>query len=107
MTLDSFRPKRDAHQAVDDVSRTLAQGYTQVLDADLTAYFDSIPHDRLLVAVARRVTDRHILRLCTRWLRAPVVVERGDGKRELSRVIQFSPGMVIENSPAVARLVVR
>jgi RNA-directed DNA polymerase len=78
-----FRPKRDAHQAVGDVSRTLAQGYTQVLDADLTAYFDSIPHDRLLAAVARRVTDRHILRLLTRWLRAPVVVERDDGKREL------------------------
>jgi RNA-directed DNA polymerase len=36
-----FRPKRDAHQAVDDVSRALAQGYTQVLDADLTAYLDT------------------------------------------------------------------
>jgi RNA-directed DNA polymerase len=77
-----FRPKRDAHQAVEDVSRTLTQGYTQVLDADLTAYFDSIPHDRLLAAVARRVADRHILRLLTAWLRAPVVVERVDGKRE-------------------------
>jgi group II intron reverse transcriptase/maturase len=77
-----FRPKKDAHQAVDDVSRALAQGYTQVLDADLSAYFDSIPHDRLLAAGARRVADRHILRLLTRWLRAPVVAEREDGKRE-------------------------
>jgi group II intron reverse transcriptase/maturase len=77
-----FRPKRDARQAVDDVSRALTQGYTQVLDADLTAYFDSIPHDRLLAAVARRIADRQIMRLLTRWLRASVVVERDDGKRE-------------------------
>ena len=77
-----FRPKKDAHQAVEAISRALAQGYTQVLDADLTAYFDSIPHAQLLAAVARRVADRHILRLLTQWLRAPVVVERADGKRE-------------------------
>jgi len=77
-----FRPKRGAHQALTDVARTLTWGYTQVLDADLTAYFDSIPHDRLLAAVARRVADRHILRLLTQWLRAPVVVERDDGKQE-------------------------
>jgi RNA-directed DNA polymerase len=77
-----FRPKKDAHQAVAAISRALAQGYTQVLDADLTADFDSIPHAPLLVAVARRIADRHILRLLTDWLRAPVVVERDDGKRE-------------------------
>lgn len=77
-----FRPKKDAHQAMAEISAHLAWGYTQVLDADLTAYFDSIPHDRLLAAVARRIADRHILRLLTDWLRAPVVVERVDGKRE-------------------------
>ena len=77
-----FRPKKDAHQAVEEIRTALAWGYTQVLDADLTAYFDSIPHDQLLAAVARRVADRHILRLLTQWLRAPVMIERADGKRE-------------------------
>jgi group II intron reverse transcriptase/maturase len=77
-----FRPQKTAHQAVEETRTYLAWGYTQALDADLTAYFDSIPHDRLLAAVARRVADRHILRLLTQWLRAPVVVERADGKRE-------------------------
>jgi RNA-directed DNA polymerase len=78
-----FRPKRDAHQAIEEIRTHLAWGYTQVLDADLTAYFDSIPHEQLLAAVARRVADRHIVRLLTQWLRAPVVVEREEGKTEV------------------------
>jgi RNA-directed DNA polymerase len=77
-----FRPKKDAHQALEEVSRYLLWGYTQVLDADLAAFFDSIPHEALLATVARRVADPKILRLLQAWLRAPVVVERGDGKRE-------------------------
>jgi len=78
-----FRPKKRAHQALDEIARYPARGYTQVLDADLTAYFDSIPHAQLLTAVARRVSDRSIIRLLRQWLRAPVVIERSDGKREV------------------------
>ena len=77
-----FRPKKDAHQALEAVARALREGYTQVLDADLAAYFDSIPHQALLAQVARRVADPKILRLLTAWLRAPVLLERADGKRE-------------------------
>ena len=71
-----FRPKRSAHHAVDDVAETLHKGYCQVIDADLSKYFDTIPHDKLLAVVAERVVDGGILRLIKQWLKAPVV-ERG------------------------------
>jgi group II intron reverse transcriptase/maturase len=77
-----FRPKRNAHQAVDDVRRHLLQGRTDVIDADISQYFDTIPHDKLMRLVAQRVVDKHILRLIRMWLKAPVVEEREDGKKE-------------------------
>ena len=52
-----YRPARGAAYAVKDVCRHLCQGYTDVVDADLSRYFDSIPHDDLLKSVARRVAD--------------------------------------------------
>jgi RNA-directed DNA polymerase len=75
-----FRPKRDAHQAMDDLSLQLRMGKTQVIDADITKYFDTIPHDKLMSLVAKRVVDKHILRLIKLWLKAPVVEEE-DGKK--------------------------
>lgn len=78
-----FRPKRDAHQAVQDITRNLLRGRSEVLDCDLAQYFDSIPHDRLLKVVARRVVDGNILKLVTMWLKAPVVTEREGGKTEV------------------------
>ena len=47
-----FRPKKSAHDAVDDIADALYQGYTQVIDADLSTYFDSIPHAKLLAVAA-------------------------------------------------------
>ncbi len=58
-----FRPGRDAHQAMDEVSMQLRYKNTQVIDADITAYFDTILHDKLLKAVARRIVDKNILAL--------------------------------------------
>jgi RNA-directed DNA polymerase len=75
-----FRPKRSAHQAMDDLTLQLRMGKTQVIDADISKYFDTIPHDKLLALVTKRIVDKHILRLIKRWLKAPVVEEGEDGK---------------------------
>ena len=75
-----YRPGRSAHQAVDAIKKALLQGKHEVIDADLNAYFDTIPHAGLLRLVAGRVSDGAILGLIKRFLRAPIVEEK-DGKR--------------------------
>jgi RNA-directed DNA polymerase len=72
-----FRPQRDAHQAVDAVVQALLRGQTQVIDADLSKYFDSIPHAKLLRALAQRIADGALLHLIKLWLKAPVVDKDG------------------------------
>src|SRR5713101_1062094 len=73
-----YRPARGAVDAVKEVRRLICRGYTDVVDADLSRYFDSIPHAELLKSVARRIVDRHVLRLIKLWLKAPIE-EWGDG----------------------------
>ena len=58
-----YRPRRSAVDAVKETHRLLCRGYTDVVDADLSKYFDTIPHADLLRSVARRVVDRNVLRL--------------------------------------------
>jgi group II intron reverse transcriptase/maturase len=70
-----FRPKRSAHDAIDDVAHTLNKGYSEVIDADLSKYFDTIPHSRLMIMVAERISDGAILHLIQMWLKAPVMEE--------------------------------
>jgi len=77
-TAYGYRPGRTALGAVQAVHRALCAGHTEVIDADLSRYFDSIPHADLMQSLARRLSDRRMLRLLKRWLKAPVA-ERGDG----------------------------
>jgi len=79
-TAYGYRPGRTALQAVQAVHRALCAGHTEVIDADLSRYFDSIPHAALMKSLARRLSDRRMLRLLKGWLKAPVA-EPGPGGR--------------------------
>jgi RNA-directed DNA polymerase len=67
-----YRPRRSAQDAVKAVHQSLKAGYTDVVDADLSKYFDTIPHRELLKSVARRIVDRQMLHLIRMWLKVPV-----------------------------------
>ncbi len=79
-----YRPGKSALDAIKVVQSMLNQGYTDVVDADLSKYFDTIPHPELLKSIAARISDRHILRLLKMWLKAPVEERDGDGKKRMS-----------------------
>ena len=83
-TAYGYRPRRGALAAVKEVHRHIVRGYTDVVDADLSRYFDTIPHSDLLQSVARRVVDRNVLHLIKMWLRAPVEERDADGTRRMS-----------------------
>ena len=67
-----YRPKRSATDAIQAVMVLLRQGHTDVVDADLSKYFDTIPRDELMQSIARRIVDGDMLRLIKQWLKAPV-----------------------------------
>jgi group II intron reverse transcriptase/maturase len=76
-----FRPKKSGHNAVDDVTYAMNTGYTEVIDADLSKYFETIPHANLMVVVAERICDGAILHLIQLWLKAPVMEMDKDGTK--------------------------
>ena len=100
-----FRPERSAHDALLEVHQNLQQGRCEIYDADLQSYFDTIPHEKLMKCVERRISDGSVLTLIRMWLKA-VIVESSDDPRQpptVTRSKQGTPqGGVI--SPLLANL---
>jgi group II intron reverse transcriptase/maturase len=98
-----FRPKRNAHQAMEDIKLHLRTGKVQVIDADISRYFDTIAHDKLLKLVSERIVDKNILKIIRMWLQAPVVEEAEGGKKRYQKNDRGTPqGGVI--SPLLANM---
>lgn len=98
-----FRPKRSAHDALQEIRKNLQAGRTAVYDADLKSYFDTIPHDKLMACLQKRIADRSVLRLIRMWLEAPIEEKDKQGKTKVQRPKQGTPqGGVI--SPMLANL---
>ena len=79
-----YRPQKSAQDAIRRVDELLHDGYTDIVDADLSKYFDTIPHSELLQCVARRIVDRQMLHLIKMWLKVPVEERDENGKRRLT-----------------------
>jgi RNA-directed DNA polymerase len=79
-----YRPGKSAQDAIQKVDELLHAGYTDIVDADLSKYFDTIPHSELMQCVARRIVDRQMLQLIKMWLKVPVEERDANGKRRLT-----------------------
>jgi len=78
-----FRPNKSAKDAVKEIKKYLDEGYTAVYDADLSGYFDTIPHDKLMKLLTMRIADKHMLKLIKSWLKSPVSDEGKLNKNNL------------------------
>jgi len=79
-----YRPRKSAQDAIQKVDELLHRGYTNIVDADLSKYFDTIPHSELLQCVARRIVDGQMLHLIKMWIKAPVEERDENGKRRIT-----------------------
>jgi group II intron reverse transcriptase/maturase len=68
-----FRPKKSASQAIEKIKENLQEGLTEIYDADIKSYFDTIPHDKLMIVISKRISDKNILHLIKMWLKSPKV----------------------------------
>jgi len=96
-----FRPNRSSKGAMGEIKEHLEEGKTTVLDADLSKYFDTIPHEKLMIALKERISDPRVLELIKMWLKAPVV-EDGKYKGGKKNKVGTPQGGVI--SPLLANV---
>jgi RNA-directed DNA polymerase len=93
-----FRPGRSAHDALEEIKENLRQGRREIYDADLQSYFDTFPHEKLMLCVQKRITDGSVLKLIRMWLKA-VIVEpapkdntKGKGPKQPPKVYRSKQG---------------
>jgi group II intron reverse transcriptase/maturase len=96
-----FRPKRSAAGAVREIKSKLKEGSREVLDADLSQYFDTIPHSKLLKLIALRISDNDVIHLIKLWLKAPVVEDGKIGGGKKNKVGTPQGGVI---SPLLANI---
>jgi len=81
----AYRPKRRAQEAVQSIKEGILSGRHEIVDADLSGYFDSIQHQELMKLIAKRISDKTILKLIKGWLRAKIVEEEPKSGKKVSR----------------------
>ena len=96
-----FRPKRSAQDAIKAVKEHIQEGNTEIYDADLSSYFDTIPHDKLMILLRQRISDPRVLKLIYKWLKVPVY-EEGEFKGGKKNKAGTPQGGVI--SPLLANI---
>ncbi len=96
-----FRPNRSSKDAIKEIKGHLQSGKTGVYDADLSKYFDTIPHDKLMKVVKERISDPRMLKLIVKWLKAPVY-DDGELKGGKKNKVGTPQGGVI--SPLLANI---
>jgi RNA-directed DNA polymerase len=80
----AYRRDRGALDAIEATHSLITTGHTTVIEADLSDYFGQIPHAELMLCLARRIVDRHVLHLIKMWLTSPVEEDDGKGNRKRS-----------------------
>ena len=95
----AYRPGRNAQQAIVEVEEVLFRNHPEVVDADLSDYFGSIPHADLLKSVARRIIDRRVLNLIKQWLECSVEETDERGRKRRTTVAKDSRCGIPQGSP--------
>jgi len=78
-----FRPKRSAEGAIKEIHQNLKEYKVEVFDADLSGYFDTIPHNKLMILLKERISDQRVLRLIGMWLKCPIIEVDERGKQRV------------------------